>query len=70
VVLGDDVELVGVRREIVVPVEAERVEQLAAGALDEDEEADVVEDVQRVEVIEIDALDRAERDGREHAGPS
>src|SRR5262249_8436531 len=64
--LGHDVELVGVVRDVVFPTKAECVEQLAARTLHEEQEAHVVEDVERVEIVEIDVLDHAER--RRHVG--
>ncbi len=57
----DDVEFVGIRREIVIPSKAERLKELAAGALHKEEITHVVQDVQRVEIVEIDALGGAKR---------
>jgi hypothetical protein len=64
VVLGDHVELVGVLHEVVLPVESERVEQLTASPLGEEQKAHVVEDVEGVEVVEVHVLDGPK--GRAH----
>lgn len=60
-VRGDHVKFVGIRREIVFPVKAERVEQLAARALGKQQKAHVVQDVQGVEIVEVDVLHGAKR---------
>ena len=64
----DDVEPVGVHRERVLPPKAERVEQLAARPLDEEQVPHVVQDVQRVEIVEVHALDRSVAHGRGRDG--
>jgi hypothetical protein len=69
-VRGHDVELVGVDREVVLPAEAQGLEELAACALHEEHVADVVQDVQRVEVVEVDTLRAAVRRTDGHGLPS
>lgn len=63
VVRGDDVELVRVLVQIVFPVEAERVQELAAGTLDEQQVPHVVQDIERVQIVEVHALQGAEGHG-------
>lgn len=58
VVRRDDVELIGVGFGGFLPTKAERVEELAARALHEQQEAHVVQNVERIEIVEIDALYR------------